>query len=177
MNGPAEPFEHILAEPVPIARRWAAVISPAVTLDAKIEAALILGVHREIDPIASDTDLGLYLMPASEQGSANGLFERRFGFCRRINPLLRLKRAARIADVLDRLEGEQRLVAERTSLDRAKTSFLASASHDLRTPLTSIIGYVELLADDQDGPVPPAQARMLDGIDRNARRLKTSTCR
>lgn len=70
-------------------------------------------------------------------------------------------------------EGEQRLVAELKSLDRAKASFIASASHDLRTPLSSIIGYVELLSDDEAGPIPPNQARMLDGVDRNARRLKT----
>ncbi|HXP20386.1 MAG TPA: ATP-binding protein [Streptosporangiaceae bacterium] len=70
-------------------------------------------------------------------------------------------------------EGEQRLVAELKSLDRAKASFLASASHDLRTPLTSIIGYVELLSDDEVGPVPPDQVRMLAGVERNARRLQT----
>jgi signal transduction histidine kinase len=70
-------------------------------------------------------------------------------------------------------EGEERLVAELESLSEAKASFLASASHDLRTPLTSIIGYVELLADQEAGPIRPAQAKMLDGVDRNARRLKT----
>jgi signal transduction histidine kinase len=70
-------------------------------------------------------------------------------------------------------EGEERLVAELESLGRAKASFLASASHDLRTPLTSIMGYVELLADAEAGPIRPAQAKMLDGVDRNARRLKT----
>src|SRR5579859_4286675 len=70
-------------------------------------------------------------------------------------------------------EGEQRLVAELKSLDRAKASFLASASHDLRTPLTSIIGYIELLSDDAAGQVRPEQAGMLDGVDRNARRLQS----
>jgi len=69
-------------------------------------------------------------------------------------------------------EGEQRLVAELKSLDRAKASFLASASHDLRTPLTSIIGYVELLSESDAGPVRPDQASMLEGVDRNARRLQ-----
>jgi two-component system phosphate regulon sensor histidine kinase PhoR len=70
-------------------------------------------------------------------------------------------------------EGEEHLVAELKSLDAAKTSFLASASHDLRSPLTSIIGYVEILADQDEGPLMPTQARMLDAVDRNARRLMT----
>ena len=70
-------------------------------------------------------------------------------------------------------EGEERLVAELKSLDQAKASFLASASHDLRTPLTSIISYAELLSDDVNGPVGADRARMLEGVDRNARRLKT----
>jgi signal transduction histidine kinase/CHASE3 domain sensor protein len=70
-------------------------------------------------------------------------------------------------------ESEERLVAELKSLDLAKSSFLASASHDLRTPLTSIIGYVEMLTDGEAGPLPPAQARMLDAVSRNVRRLKT----
>jgi signal transduction histidine kinase len=68
---------------------------------------------------------------------------------------------------------EERLVAELEALDRAKASFLASASHDLRTPLTSILAYVEMLSDSQTGLVHPDQAMMLDAIDRNVRRLKT----
>jgi signal transduction histidine kinase len=70
-------------------------------------------------------------------------------------------------------EREEFLVAELKSLDAAKTSFLASASHDLRSPLTSIIGYVEILTDEVEGPLMPTQARMLDAVDRNARRLMT----
>jgi len=68
-------------------------------------------------------------------------------------------------------EAEERLVTELKSLDRAKSAFLASASHDLRTPLTSIVGYIEMLSEA--GPIHPDQARMLDAVDRNARRLKT----
>src|SRR5260370_1105706 len=49
----------------------------------------------------------------------------------------------------------------------------ASASHGLRSPLTSIIGYVEILADGDEGPLRPRQATMLDAVDRNARRLMT----
>ena len=48
-------------------------------------------------------------------------------------------------------EGEEHLVARTEVARRAKTSFLASASHDLRSPLTSIIGYVEMLADGRRG--------------------------
>jgi signal transduction histidine kinase len=70
-------------------------------------------------------------------------------------------------------EGEEHLVAELTSLDHAKASFIASASHDLRTPLTSIIGYVEMLSDGEAGPMAAEQSTMLVGMDRNARRLQT----
>ena len=70
-------------------------------------------------------------------------------------------------------EGEERVIEELKAVDRAKAGFIAAASHDLRTPLTSIIGYAELLADGEAGFVTPEQVRMLDAVDRNAKRLKT----
>jgi signal transduction histidine kinase len=69
-------------------------------------------------------------------------------------------------------EKEERLVSELKSLDRAKSGFLASASHDLRTPLTTIIGYAEIMQDGEAGPVSEQQLKMLDAVDRNGRRLK-----
>jgi signal transduction histidine kinase/CheY-like chemotaxis protein len=40
-------------------------------------------------------------------------------------------------------------VSERARLERAKTEFVATASHELRSPLTSIKGYVELLGNSK----------------------------
>lgn len=68
-------------------------------------------------------------------------------------------------------EGEERRVAELQSLDRAKTGFLASSSHDLRTPLTSIIGNIEIIQDEEAGPLTAQQTAMLDAVSRNGRRL------
>jgi signal transduction histidine kinase len=68
-------------------------------------------------------------------------------------------------------EGEERRVAELQSLDQAKSRFLASSSHDLRTPLTNIIGNVEIIQDAEAGPVTAMQASMLDAVSRNGRRL------
>jgi signal transduction histidine kinase len=43
----------------------------------------------------------------------------------------------------------------------------------LRTPLTSIAGYVEVLRDGDPGPVNATQGQILETIDRNAARLRT----
>ncbi len=51
-------------------------------------------------------------------------------------------------------------------LDRLKSEFLTSVSHDLRTPLTSILGYAELLR--QVGPLNDEQERFLAGIQTSA---------
>ncbi len=42
-------------------------------------------------------------------------------------------------------------VSERARLERAKTEFVATASHELRSPLTSIKGFVELLSRNPEG--------------------------
>ena len=52
-----------------------------------------------------------------------------------------------------------------------KTEFLASVSHDLRTPLTSIVSFTELLREDIGGDDVDSQREFLDIISRNAERL------
>ena len=56
--------------------------------------------------------------------------------------------------------------------DRLKDEFVALISHDLRTPLTSIIGYVELALDDDVGPALDAERRsFLEVVARSSDRL------
>jgi two-component system, OmpR family, phosphate regulon sensor histidine kinase PhoR len=57
--------------------------------------------------------------------------------------------------------------------DQRKDRFLASAAHDLKTPLTAIVGYAELLVDGSVGDLQPDQKQFLHVMDRNARRLES----
>jgi len=47
-------------------------------------------------------------------------------------------------------------------LDRAKSDFVAAVAHDLRSPLTAILGYSELLT--RAGPLNEQQARFIEQI-------------
>ena len=57
--------------------------------------------------------------------------------------------------------------------EQLKDRFLASAAHDLKTPLTAIVGYAELLVDGSVGDLQPEQKQFLHVMDRNARRLES----
>jgi len=53
------------------------------------------------------------------------------------------------------------LLAQLMRASAAKSEFLASVSHDLRTPLNVIMGYTQLLAEETFGPVTPEQGDAL----------------
>ncbi|HEC79918.1 MAG TPA: HAMP domain-containing histidine kinase, partial [Firmicutes bacterium] len=61
---------------------------------------------------------------------------------------------------------------ELKKLDTAKTEFLNITSHELRSPLTSILGYAEILSEGLVGPVTDGQRESAYGILRNARQLE-----
>ncbi|MFE7312508.1 ATP-binding protein [Streptomyces sp. NPDC057555] len=56
-------------------------------------------------------------------------------------------------------------------LARRRNEFLATASHNLRTPLTSVLSFCDLLADPASGPLGPEQREFLAAIRRNAERM------
>lgn len=47
------------------------------------------------------------------------------------------------------------------ALDAAKDEFISMASHQLRTPLTAIKGYLSMILDGDTGPVKPKQKDMI----------------
>jgi signal transduction histidine kinase len=63
-------------------------------------------------------------------------------------------------------------VLEVGPVDTRMADLMATASHELRTPVTSILGYAELLRSSPAGVLPPTTLQLLGRIDRNARRLK-----
>jgi signal transduction histidine kinase len=73
----------------------------------------------------------------------------------------------------DRLRGESEELREersRTGTDQQHAQFLAAVSHEMRTPLTSIISFSELLRGESAG-LSPDGLRFLSIIERNADRL------
>jgi len=55
--------------------------------------------------------------------------------------------------------------------NRHKSQFLANVNHDLRTPVSAIIGYARILRRKTEGLLPSLQRDDLDDLLRNAERL------
>lgn len=87
-----------------------------------------------------------------------------------------------VADVFiqARLFNQSMLIAENDAevnrlveLDNVKTDLIENINHELRTPLASIIGYMEVIMDDVDAHVAPELVPSLTAVQRNAIRLQS----
>jgi signal transduction histidine kinase len=69
-------------------------------------------------------------------------------------------------------EANAQLYEEARRANKTKSDFLAVVSHDLRTPLTAIIGYVDLMEMGVPDPLPEATLERLQRIRTSATHLK-----
>lgn len=70
-------------------------------------------------------------------------------------------------------EGLDAALAENLKSERLKTDLITNVSHDIKTPLTSIINYVELLK--QEKFEDPKLKRYIEVLEQKSQRLKTLT--
>ena len=113
------------------------VVCPLLSQEELVGYA-VLGFARNARPIT--------------QGEADAVLE--------VGRLLgQIVRASRV------LETEQRLVQELRELARYRSELIATISHELKTPLTAILGHAELIADRHP------DLTSIDAIIRNALRL------
>lgn len=69
-------------------------------------------------------------------------------------------------------DGMAAAVEQRMKSERLKTELITNVSHDIKTPLTSIVNYVDLL---QKPHTPEQEGEYLEVLDRQSKRLKKLT--
>jgi signal transduction histidine kinase len=86
--------------------------------------------------------------------------------------------AEALAEQLRRTLAEFRILYERAQeADRIKTEMLATVSHELKTPLTSLLGYIELILDGSYGGISDDQRHALGRVLSSSRILQHAISR
>jgi signal transduction histidine kinase len=150
LQGYAFPLEGSLAQRV-IERR-----GPVVAADYEDSAFPLARTLRELrlgplllaPLVAHDRILGVILVVRAESGARFGDRE--------------TERLQVVADHASLAVWKARLLEASQAADRAKMRFLATISHEFRTPLTALTGYSELLADQVIGPLSEQQLDILE---------------
>ncbi|WP_231734851.1 HAMP domain-containing sensor histidine kinase [Bacillus sp. FJAT-29937] len=76
------------------------------------------------------------------------------------------------ANINSMTDGLKKAVDSELKSERLKTELITNVSHDIRTPLTSIITYVDLLKKEKD---PAKVAEYVEVLDQKSKRLKLLT--
>ena len=176
--GPAARTEELLPALARLQLRVQRVDSPEEAAPRAGSQDLVIALYREglrplfaaagqVPALILDTPPGLVVatIAAGAADALPGPFDAGL-FAVKVEALLRLRRAAQreAQEARKRAEAAQRDAEDAT---RLKDQFLATLSHEMRTPLTSILGWVRLLRLGKASAEPTGEA--LESIERHAR--------
>jgi len=129
-----------------------------------------------VDSLYVDPDDRKRLIQLADKGFVRG-FETRFK--RRDGRILDVMvNVCPIKDEKGRVTGLQGAIVditERKQVENMKDRFISAVTHELRTPLVSIKGYLDLILAEKLGPVPKQIGSSLEVVKRNAERLSQLT--
>ncbi len=119
--------------------------------------------------------LMLYRSRAESQKIADGILKMSAGGPGyKIDPEGFSEPAERVSQALNSLsDGLEAALSEQVKSERLKADLITNVSHDIKTPLTSIINYVDLLKREQIND--PKIQGYLEVLDQKSQRLKTLT--
>ena len=89
--------------------------------------------------------------------------------------ILRKRLSEKIQGQKEEIEKDKGMIEEQAEklkeLDAAKSRFFANVSHDLKTPLSLILGNLELVMEDKDSSISPASKKFIETSFKNTKRL------
>ena len=133
------------------------------------ELAVYLALHILILGAAMWQVLALRKLQQGGENLAKGDFSHPITLSRGALPELK-RHAANLNSVQ---QGIQQAVEEKMKSERLKTQLITNVSHDIKTPLTSIVNYVDLLQKEDISS--PAAREYIAVLDRQSKRLKKLT--
>jgi signal transduction histidine kinase len=137
----------------------------AITAEGDRETSLAVGcdgfLQKPIDARSFASIIDQFLHGAREVAPDSGGSQ-----------LLREQSQRIVARLEEKVAELSRANARLRELDAARTEFYRNISHELATPMTPIVGYVKLLADEELGPLAKPQKKALLAMDDCVRRLR-----
>ncbi|HXK38144.1 MAG TPA: ATP-binding protein [Candidatus Paceibacterota bacterium] len=117
-----------------------------------------------------------FMLPIFAEGKLHAI---RFLYLKRMSDGAEMPISGVIAPITDAMSGgivrgaifTLRDVTEEKALEEARVGFISTASHQLRTPLTSMRWFTEMLEDGDAGPVNDEQRHFLERIGEGVERM------
>jgi PAS domain S-box-containing protein len=137
--------------------KWISHASTPIMKDKRVEMFLnILRDISDIKTLENELNEKVTLLEGSERGSLNIMDD--------------------LQKTLEELQESQFVIKEQNvqlqKLNKIKSNFLNITSHELRTPMAAVKGYIQLMLKGDLGTISDEQKKVLDIILRNSNRLE-----